>query len=67
MSYYWGLDLGQSADYSALAIIEEPVWIIEAGQWGFPSQLAVENLDFHAKRAGEKGRPANTPPEVRHL
>ena len=26
-SYYLGLDLGQARDYSALAIIEEQLWI----------------------------------------
>jgi hypothetical protein len=28
-SYYVGLDLGQSQDYTALALIEEPVWVPE--------------------------------------
>ncbi len=44
LSYYWGLDLGQSSDYSALAIIEEPVWIMDAGQWVSPSQLPPDML-----------------------
>jgi hypothetical protein len=26
-SYYLGLDLGQSQDYTALAVVEEPVWV----------------------------------------
>jgi len=26
-SYYIGLDLGQSQDYTALALLEEPVWV----------------------------------------
>jgi hypothetical protein len=29
-SYYVGLDLGQARDYSALALLEEPVWIPSA-------------------------------------
>ena len=31
--YYTGLDLGQSSDYTALCIIEEPVWIGKETDW----------------------------------
>jgi hypothetical protein len=31
--YYVGLDLGQAADYSALAVVEEPVYCPRAGGW----------------------------------
>lgn len=31
--YYVGLDLGQSADYTALALIEEPVWLGSETEW----------------------------------
>lgn len=31
--YYFGLDLGKSADHSAVAIVEEPLWIEE--EWGW--------------------------------
>jgi hypothetical protein len=31
--YYVGLDLGQSSDYTALCIIEEPVWIGAETDW----------------------------------
>jgi hypothetical protein len=67
LSYYWGLDLGQSADYSALAIIEEPVWVKDAGAWVSPSQLPADVLDFHVERARENGRPPNPPLYVSHL
>jgi hypothetical protein len=67
ISYYWGLDLGQSADYSALAIIEEPVWIVDSGSWVSPSQLPPDMLDLHAKRARQDGRPSNPPLYVSHL
>lgn len=32
-SYYLGLDLGQAADYSALAMLEVPIWNAIAGDW----------------------------------
>ncbi len=67
LSYYWGLDLGQSADYSALAIIEEPVWIANPGAWVSPSQLPPDMLRLHMERAYENGRPANPPLFLSHL
>jgi hypothetical protein len=67
LSYYLGLDLGQSADYSALAIIEEPVWILDSASWVSPSQLPPDMLEFHVKRARKVGRPANPPLYVSHL
>ncbi len=33
LHYYVGLDLGQSSDYTALCIIEEPVWIRPETDW----------------------------------
>jgi hypothetical protein len=76
-SYYLGLDLGQSSDYSALSILEEPVWL-PAGLrlpglmrpkpgWASPADLGPEELD--ALRALERrdGRPLGVPISVRHL
>ena len=38
-SYYVGLDLGQSQDYTALTVVEEPVWVstdaLQAGGWAW--------------------------------
>jgi hypothetical protein len=36
---YLGLDLGQAADYSALAVVEEPIWSVEAQDWIPPAAL----------------------------
>lgn len=76
-SYYLGLDLGQSSDYSALSILEEPVWLpgglrmaglsgLAVG-WVSPAELGPEELD--ALRALERrdGRPHRVPLSVRHL
>src|SRR3712207_5407375 len=76
LSYYIGLDLGQSQDYTALAIVEEPVWIGPAsegyignkqGGWVSPSLLdpwvhgkILEDVEDH-------GRPPNPPLSVRYL
>jgi hypothetical protein len=62
--YYWGLDLGQSADYSALAIIEEPVWL---GRWTSPSDLPPDLVAHALERARRDGRPPNPPLSLRHL
>lgn len=39
MPYYLGLDLGQSADYSALAVLEEPIFCPPLGGWVSGAQL----------------------------
>jgi hypothetical protein len=62
--YYWGLDLGQSADYSALAIIEEPVWL---GRWTSPSDLPPELVAHAVEKTRREGRPPNPPLGLRHL
>jgi hypothetical protein len=64
--YYWGLDLGQSADYSALAIIEEPAWANPSG-WVSPSNLPRDYLDQLLEDARRNGRPPNPPLSLRHL
>lgn len=76
-SYYLGLDLGQSSDYTALSILEEPVWLPRglrmagvsslAPGWVSPAELGPEELD--ALRALERrdGRPHGVPLAVRHL
>lgn len=73
--YYVGLDLGQSSDYSALSILEEPVWVgdgfyytgITPKGWVSPRDLGDLDLDT-ARRANLKdGRPHDVPLSVRHL
>ena len=45
-SYYVGLDLGQSQDYTALSLIEEPVWIpqteLEPSGWAWRLNINIE-------------------------
>lgn len=41
-SFYLGLDLGQAADYSALAVIEEPIYCPPLGGWVSGADLTVE-------------------------
>jgi hypothetical protein len=42
-SYYVGLDLGQSQDYTALTVLEEPVWIptdaLQTGDWAWQMNI----------------------------
>lgn len=75
--YYLGLDLGQSSDYSALSILEEPAWnpgglrlpglySLAAG-WASPADLAPDELDALRRLEREHGRPHGVPLSVRHL
>ena len=63
--YYIGLDLGQSADYTALALIEEPLW------YG-PDKVAYwEEFGIIVPEAIEKGppgwvSPSEIPPRTAH-
>lgn len=72
--YYLSLDLGQSQDYSALSIIEEPTWVapdvaehfgVSEG-WISPSKLSTEAWQF-AKSENWQGRPPRPPLSVPHL
>src|SRR5215208_6670319 len=63
-AYFLGLDLGQSADYTALAIIEEPVWM--AGRWASPATMDRSFYDF-VRAESDRARPPNPPLSVRHL
>jgi hypothetical protein len=81
--YFLGLDLGQAQDYSALAIIEEQLYIGEAWanevlyQEDYEKGLSagwISPVDLSAYRSGqalalshEYGRPAEPPLAVRHL
>lgn len=62
-SIYLGLDLGQSADYSALAVLEEPVYCPPAGGWVSGAQLTPDQRNqyeqgmwYHWKQAAP-GKP----------
>jgi hypothetical protein len=81
--YYLGLDLGQSRDYSALAIIEEQIYIGEAwaneilhqqdyekglsAGWISPAALTPYRAGHALRLSHEYGRPAEIPLAVRHL
>ena len=81
--YYLGLDLGQARDYSALAIIEEQIyvggpWANEvfyqhdhdeglAAGWVTPAALTPHQVGRALWFSHEYGRPAEPPLAVRHL
>jgi len=81
--YYLGLDLGQSRDYSALAIIEEQLYIGEAwanevlyredyekglsAGWVSPAAMGPYQAGHALRLSHEYGRPAEVPLAVRHL
>jgi hypothetical protein len=76
LSYYIGLDLGQSQDYTALAVIEEPVWVGRVserylgnrpGGWISPAELHPDIYWRILEDVEEYGRPPNPPLYVRHL
>lgn len=76
-NYYVGVDLGQAQDYTAVAIIEEPLWVPE--RWSFGQDVALEPgwaspADLEPWVAEELlsnnyhlGRPPSPPLSVRHL
>jgi hypothetical protein len=76
--YYLGLDLGQARDYSAIALIEEPIWIDpkwsdsvpvvhEQTGWVSPADLEPEQAERASYLAYRRGRPAHPVLSVRHL
>ena len=81
--YYLGLDLGQARDYSALAIIEEQLFVGEAwanevlyqqdiekglsAGWISPVALSPYQAGIALRLSEEYGRPAEVPLAVRHL
>jgi len=81
--FYLGLDLGQSQDYTALAIIEEQLFVSEAWAndilfqedyarglkpgWVSPSSLTPERAGAALYLQEWFGRPAEVPLAVRHL
>jgi hypothetical protein len=81
--YYLGLDLGQARDYSALAILEEQLYVGEAWAnevlyrddyekglspgWVSPAALNPHQAKLALRLSGEYGRPAEVPLSVRHL
>jgi hypothetical protein len=74
-SYYVGVDLGQKQDYTALCILEEPVWVEPdaARQWNAPagwvSPADLTRLQLLRLRTIEEARerPARPVLACRHL
>ncbi len=69
--FYLGLDVGQSKDYSALALIEEPLYVrertsfgrdvtLEPG-WAMPSKHEPWVVEQLRARNGREGRPHDPP------
>jgi hypothetical protein len=57
---YLGLDLGQAADYSALAVVEEPIWSVEAQDWISSAALprwALEGDIWYRWQSHAPGKP----------
>ncbi len=63
--YYLGLDLGQSQDYTALCILEEPLW--QRGGWTSPAGMTNTGWRMAMGEVESRGRPPNPPLFVRHL
>ena len=70
LSYYLGLDLGQSQDYTAISIVEEPVWVgpaserrlvVPRGEWVSPAGLDPYFYWEACEDVEEHGRPPNPP------
>jgi hypothetical protein len=76
--YYLGLDLGQARDYSAIALIEEPVWVEPAWAWEIglgsdgagwqsPARLQPDQAERATYLSYDRGRPPHPVLSVRHL
>jgi hypothetical protein len=76
VDYVLGLDLGPPAEYSALAVVEEPVWSapawaeplnLPATGWLSPADLTPHQVGQARSCAYHYGRPAKPPLFLRHL
>lgn len=81
-NYYIGVDLGSRQDYTAMTILEEPVWAgqeallpnawgwyygIEEGGWVSPAELSQIQVDQALSANYYHGRPRDVPLQIRHL
>jgi hypothetical protein len=67
MTFYLGLDLGQAADYSALAIIEQPIWNIDTQKWVSPTTLPPWAIEGDIWYRWQKHAPGPPPLWLRTL
>ncbi len=76
--YYLGIDLGQAQDYTALSLIEEPIWIDhswsyevpvaeELTGWVSPADLGPVQAERAFLLSNKRGRPPHPVLSVRHL
>lgn len=65
--FYLGLDLGQSKDYTALCVLEEPLWTGEAGEWRSPAEMMFDEAEYVLSLNHSQGRPPDPPLSVRRL
>lgn len=76
-SYYVGLDLGKARDFTAVAVLEEPLWLSPALQrelnapqhagWVSPAALAPWQVATARNRNYHRPRPPSPPLSLRHL
>lgn len=81
-NYYVGVDLGSRQDYTAMTVLEEPVWVgpeallpnnwgwhygIEKGGWVSPAELSQLQVDSAQSANYYHGRPRDVPLQIRHL
>lgn len=64
---YLGLDLGQASDYSALAVIEEPVWSTQEQRWISSAALPREVVDSGLWQRWRQYAPGKPPLWLRAL
>jgi len=76
--YYLGLDLGQARDYSAITLVEEPVWVesewawevglgSDHAGWRSPADLRPDQAEMASSLSFDRGRPPHPVLSVRHL
>jgi len=72
--FYVGLDLGQSKDYTAIAVVEQALWLPEAAAWqivapehGWVSPAALGRIQREQARSFWRERPSRPGLSVRHL
>ena len=75
-THFVGLDVGQSQDPTAIAVVEVAVWLSEAwafelaapaSGWVWPGDLVPAQVDQARSLNQHRGRPPDPPLAVRHL
>src|SRR5215216_2893109 len=76
-THYLGVDLGQARDYTAVAVVEESLWVpseevrwhlsLPAVGWVSPSSLVPGQVEQLRSLGYWEGRPEEPPLVVNHL